>query len=106
LENYFFERTGQILLGISTLALYFIDASFEIQQQEKLEEKIERAEKDIKENPDKAKPLWDLANNRLELYFQRNLSQIKSIFWVTIAVMAAGFVLIGYGVAMRLRTKN
>ena len=62
-------------------------------------EKLEEAEKAIEREPEKARPYWEASSARLELYFQRNLSQTKSIFWITVGVLLAGFVLICYGVA-------
>jgi hypothetical protein len=55
---------------------------------------IERVEKE----PEKAKPAWDLARVKLELYFDRNLSQINYIFWLSVLVMAVGFGFILYGI--------
>ncbi|MDZ8139053.1 MAG: hypothetical protein RM049_27865 [Nostoc sp. DedQUE04] len=52
------------------------------------------------EEPGKAKPVWDMAQITLESYFNRNLSQIRWIFWLSIAVMSLGFSLILYGVVL------
>jgi hypothetical protein len=53
-----------------------------------------------KEEPSKAKPVWDMAQITLESYFNRNLGQIRWIFWLSIVVMSLGFVLILYGVVL------
>jgi len=59
---------------------------------------MSKAEQEVRENPTEARPLWLLASTQLELYYQRNLEQIRSIFWITTIVMIVGFSLIGTGV--------
>jgi hypothetical protein len=66
------------------------------------EEKIEQIEKRTEQEPEKTKYAWDLAREKLELYFDGNLSQVRWIFRVAIAVMVAGFVLILWGVSHAL----
>lgn len=58
------------------------------------------AQETHREEPGKAKPVWDMAQLTLEIYFNRNLNQIRWIFWLSIAVMSLGFLLILYGVAL------
>ena len=53
-----------------------------------------------RQEPSKAKPVWDMAQITLESYFNRNLSQIRWIFWLNVTVMSLGFILILYGVAL------
>src|ERR1041385_9143854 len=55
------------------------------------QKKIEAAESKVQAEPEKAKPAWDLARATLEAYFDRNLSQVASIFWLSVAVMTVGF---------------
>lgn len=98
LSDYLLERIGQLFLGFAAIIWLFIDSGFRAVEQEKIEERIDKAEQAIADHPEKTRPLWDLARSRLELYFERNLSQIKSIFWITLIVMGAGFVMIGYGI--------
>jgi hypothetical protein len=67
----------------------------------KLEEKAYiLAQEKHREEPSKAKPVWDMAQITLESYFNRNLGQIRWIFWLSIVVMSLGFVLILYGVVL------
>jgi uncharacterized membrane protein len=61
---------------------------------------FETAQEAHREEPGKAKPVWDMAQLTLEIYFNRNLNQIRWIFWLSIAVMSLGFLLILYGVAL------
>jgi hypothetical protein len=98
-HNFLLERLGQFLLAIATLSYFFIDSALRAREEERLEARIDRAEQVAVENPDKPGPLWEAARARLELYFQRNLSQIRSIFWITCLVMMAGFVMIAYGLS-------
>jgi hypothetical protein len=67
---------------------------------------VEVAERNVAEHPDKARPLWDLARTRLELYFERNLSQINSIFWITLVMMFAGFVMLFWGIYQSFLTPS
>ena len=61
-------------------------------------ERITEIEKEVEANPDKAKPVWDLASAKLEEYVARNLSQVAWIFVLVLIVMTIGFVIIGWGV--------
>ncbi len=60
--------------------------------------RIERAERKLDENPQQSQAAWELAQIKLETYLNRNLSQVRSIYWLTVIVMTLGFLLIGYGV--------
>lgn len=60
--------------------------------------RVERAERLVEENPREPKAAWELAQVKLETYLNRNLKQVRSIFWLTVIVLTLGFVLIGYGV--------
>ena len=62
------------------------------------EERIEAVERRAQENPRETQAAWELARVKLESYLDRNLSQVRSIFWLTLLVMSAGFALIGVGV--------
>ncbi|MGG6294186.1 TRADD-N-associated membrane domain-containing protein [Leptolyngbya sp. AN02str] len=71
------------------------------QASSKLEEKAYLlAQERHRAEPSKAKPVWDMAQLTLESYFNRNLSQIRWIFWLSLGVMSLGFILILYGVAL------
>src|SRR6266702_3526943 len=67
-------------------------------QETKQDLKIEEVEKRVLENPKEAKAAWDLARVKLESYLNRNLDQVRSIFWLTVFVMLVGFSLIGFGI--------
>lgn len=70
--GYYFANQGA-LVGQETL-----------QRVREIEERAER-------EPDKARYAWDLARVKLEAYFDRNLSQVNMIFWISVAVMLVGF---------------
>lgn len=59
--------------------------------------KIQLVEQRAQDNPDQPQLAWDLARLRLESYLDRNLSQARWIFFLTVGVSLAGFALIGVG---------
>lgn len=67
---------------------------------------VARAVERVEDLPEKAQPAWDLARATLQLYFNRNLSQINGIFWLAAIVMTAGFALIGFGVWQAFQHKD
>jgi hypothetical protein len=71
---------------------------FDSERVAQLKETISKAEAAVEAEPEKTRPVWDLSRAQLELYINRNLSQVRNIFWITIAVMACGFGMIVYGV--------
>jgi hypothetical protein len=66
--------------------------------------RMAQAEAGIKADPEKTKPAWDLARATLEEYFDRNLGQISSIFWLSVVVMLAGFGIIVWGVSRSVQS--
>jgi hypothetical protein len=94
----YFEAVSTIFTiigGIIALIIVGVRRSIELTL---TEEKVERAEQRAQENPDQPTAAWDLARIKLESYLNRNLNQVRSIFWLTAAVMIVGFMLIAYGV--------
>jgi MFS family permease len=61
------------------------------------EQKIEEVEQRLRVHPEKPQLAWDLARTKLENYLDRNLSQVRSIYWLTLIVMAFGFGFVMYG---------
>lgn len=59
---------------------------------------LEEAEEKVRENPNEARAAWDLARIKLESYLNRNLNQIKWIFFLSLLVMIVGFGIISYGI--------
>lgn len=92
LRYLFAALVGFVLAGgFATLSRNYEDEKQQRQKVATLEQKIEEA-------PDKIKPVWELARFTLESYFKRNLKQVRAIFYVSITVMAAGFVVILWGI--------
>jgi hypothetical protein len=71
-------------------------------------QRIEHIEVKAEKEPQKAKFAWELASAKLEAYFDRNLSQVYSIFVVAILAMMAGFgfVLCGVWIAIKAPGQN
>jgi hypothetical protein len=67
-----------------------------------LDERIQRAEALARAEPAKAKFAWDVASVKLEAYFDRNLSQVNQIFYVSVTVMMVGFVFVLWAALLSL----
>jgi hypothetical protein len=98
-----FPALGFVLAGIGlvllSLTLFDLLASrrashSSISTTPLLREELQRALNRAEATPGKAGPAWDLARVKLELYFDRNLTQIKQIFLLSAGVMIAGFVFV------------
>jgi len=72
----------------------------------KSQDEIARAESQAQAQPERAKPAWDLARATLEAYFNRNLSQITSIYWLSVSVMIGGFLIIAFGISEAVRSEG
>jgi hypothetical protein len=59
--------------------------------------RIVSLEKKADEEPEKVRFVWDLATVKLEAYFNRNLNQVKAIFFIVVVVMAMGLGFILWG---------
>lgn len=64
----------------------------------KLLERRDEAEAKLKGGSRDPQAAWDLARTTLELYFNRNLQQVRLIFWIAVAVMVVGFAFVIFGV--------
>ncbi len=92
-----------ILFGISFPLGYIYDQRLRLHNQAT---KVESVNEELKNNPTDIKPAWEKAQLTLEQYYNRNLSQINMIFFVSVAVMIAGFILIGIGIIMAYNAQN
>lgn len=79
--SYFIERAGQTALGLAAVLYFLLDSALRAREEERLEARVDQAERAAAKHPERSGPLWDAARARLELYFQRNLPQARSIFW-------------------------
>jgi uncharacterized membrane protein len=68
--------------------------------QRQFTKKIEQIEVKAEQQPEKTKDAWD--REKLEAYFNRNLSQVGMIFFVALFVMLVGFGFIGWGVSLAI----
>jgi len=99
-----------ILIVLAFLAAGITTAFRELYPEDTIESvttsQFERAAARVESLPEKTQPAWDLARATLQLYFNRNLSQVNGIFWLASVVMAAGFVLISVGVWQAFQHKD
>jgi hypothetical protein len=102
---WFNERMEQVwpfilvILGAVSLFALSALAPAKSSSSEVYKERIAEAESKVEAEPQKVRPAWDLARITLEAYFNRNLSQITAIFWLSVVVMMVGFVIIIWGIA-------
>jgi hypothetical protein len=106
LVSYFFlpdqaKVTGQTIAGalaviglVISIGVYALQKSNQLADKEK---KIQDVEKRAQASPKEPQLAWELARVKLESYLDRNLSQVRSIFLLTVVVMTCGFILIGIG---------
>lgn len=66
--------------------------------------RIAAAESKAEAEPEKAKPAWDAARVTLEEYFNLNLSQINSVFLLSVCVMIVGFAIIIWGISQAIQS--
>src|SRR5215470_14534029 len=91
-----------VVAGIFGFIQWYQNALRTKAQIRQTEQTIEYAKSQVESQPEKSKPAWDLARATLELYFNRNLSQIGSIFWLSVAVMLVGFAIVGFGISLAI----
>jgi MFS family permease len=88
-----------IVIGLG-IYWYFKTEETRFKASKIMEQAYITAQETHRDEPGKTKPVWDMAQLTLEIYFSRNLNQIRWIFWLSIAVMSLGFILIVYGVVV------
>jgi MFS family permease len=89
--------TGIAISAIGFVIAFVVSALQKTKEEAQKEQKIEAVEKRVQENPRETQAAWELARIVLEKYINRNLAQVRAIFWLTSLVMIAGFTLIGIG---------
>ncbi len=85
-----------ILASYSSKPLRYVNKSYR--------EKIAEAEFRLGKEPTQVTPAWDLARVTLEAYFNRNLSQITAIFYLSVVVMTVGFAVIIWGIMQAIQS--
>jgi small-conductance mechanosensitive channel len=86
-----------IIVFVVTVVIISIASNYT--EQRFREKKIEIVEERFREHPDKPQFAWDLARAKLENYLDRNLSQVRSIYWLTLLVMLCGFGFVLFGLS-------
>ena len=64
--------------------------------------RIGHLEQKAEQEPEKVRYAWDLARAKLETYFDRNLNQVRLIFYIAVGVMVAGFGFILWGLRVAI----
>lgn len=85
------------LAGTGSVLLVAIGAHQTIEDEKAKALKLDAVEERAREHPEKPQLAWDLARSKLESYLDRNLSQVRSIYWLTLLVMMGGFGFVMYG---------
>lgn len=85
------------IAALAGLAAFGVSTYEGLVEQEAREQKIEKVEQRLRDHPEKPQLAWDLARIKLESYLDRNLSQVRSIYWLTLIVMICGFGFVTYG---------
>ena len=97
LEKKIAETIAGVIGMVAGLLAVGVGAYQGLLEQEVREKKIETVEQRLREHPEKPQLAWDLARVKLENYLDRNLSQVRSIYWLTLIVMLCGFGFVSYG---------
>jgi hypothetical protein len=86
-------------LGIcGAVGILGLGAYYRVLESTAREKVMEAVEERVRQHPNEPQAAWDLARVKLESYLNRNLKQVQWIFALTLLVMVAGFIIIGYGV--------
>ena len=100
-SGFVYHDLGKTIAGvigvIAGLIAFGVSVSQSLIEQRVREQKIETVEERLREHPEKPQLAWDLARVKLENYLDRNLSQVRSIYWLTLIVMFCGFGFVMYG---------
>jgi hypothetical protein len=94
----FWGQTFSSALFVYSLIIFYIAFSYiDFVNKENKDAEIAVVKELVFKNPDKPQFAWDLARVKLEGYLDRNLYQVRSIYWLTLIVMIFGFGFIIYG---------
>lgn len=96
-------ETLLFLIAALSLSLYITQVIVRVRGERMSSKRIRLAELRVEKEPEKSKPAWDLARVTLESYFNKNLNQVTSIFWLSVFVMLIGFGIIIWGIVLTLQ---
>lgn len=92
-----FDNFGYVFV-IPAASLFYAVLTYErLLENKEFQEKIESFAQKVRDNPGETQLAWELAQAKLESYLNRNLAQVRSIYWLTIFVMVVGFGFILFG---------
>jgi hypothetical protein len=91
------EALSGILAVAAGVIVLAVSAYQSVRERDARTTKIQEVEDRALEHPEKPELAWDLARTKLESYLDRNLAQVRSIYWLTLLVISCGFGLILYG---------
>ncbi|MFN8546598.1 MAG: hypothetical protein U0527_01150 [Candidatus Eisenbacteria bacterium] len=92
------EPIAAVVGGVAAALTFVVTAYQRFLEQRSVDAKIRTVEEKIRDNPERPQLAWELAQTKLESYLNRNLGQVRSIFWLTAIVMLVGFGFVLYGV--------
>lgn len=90
-------RSAEFAMAVGALLTVVTTTLQRVEETDRNRFRIDLAEKNVAANPDKPQLVWELAQVKLESYLTRNLSQVRSIFALSVFVMLVGFALISIG---------
>lgn len=90
---------GWSLPVLATMGARYAEARRDAASRKEAESRIKALQVRAEHQPDKISFAWDLARAKLEDYLDRNLEQVKWIFWVAVGAMLVGFTFMLYAVA-------
>ena len=91
------ETAGTVFFVISGALIYLIVSALDAAKSAEQRIEIAAVQELAHDNPGRPQFAWDLARIKLESYLDRNLNQVRSIFWLTLIVMFCGFGFVLYG---------
>jgi hypothetical protein len=86
-----------LTVGVASIAFGTVEAR---RKSTEFQAKVATLEKIATEEPEKAKPASDVANEKLQQYFDRNLSQVRLIFYAALGAMVVGFSFVMIGIEL------
>jgi hypothetical protein len=87
-----------VLAGVSVFSFISFYAYQLVIADQLVKSEIKEVEDRVKEHPNEPTAAWELARLKLESYLNRNLAQIRWIFYWTVIIMSIGFGIIIYGI--------
>lgn len=93
----FAQTVVPFLVATAAILTMGVIAYQNILEEQAKQSEIASVQERVLEHPEKPQFAWDLARTKLENYLDRNLAQVRSIYWLTLFVMLCGFGFIMYG---------